>query len=101
MQRKDTDNIKSAPMSFGDFVNRPFAIGCVLMFAHEVCGAFTMCSYAGMIFAKSGSTMSPTISSIIVGGIQFLGSYVSTVLVDRLGRKVINGCCFLEIKGGN
>lgn len=86
MQRKSTET--QSPLSVGDFLNRPFAIGCILMTAHELCGGFTMCSYASIIFAKSGSTMSPTVSSIIVGAIQFLGSYVSTVLVDRLGRKV-------------
>lgn len=72
-----------------DFKCRSFAIGCVLMLAHEFCGIFTMCNYAGMIFAKSGSSMSPTVSAMIVGAIQFVGCYVSTMLVDRLGRKVI------------
>lgn len=88
MQRKRNETHSNTPLSFDDFMNRPFAIGCVLMVAHELCGGFTMCSYASIIFAKSGSKMSPTVSSIIVGAIQFLGSYVSTVLVDRLGRKV-------------
>lgn len=71
-----------------DFMCRPFAIGCVLMWAHEFCGIFTMCSYASMIFARSGSSMSPTVSTMIVGATQFVGSYTSTMLVDRLGRKV-------------
>lgn len=88
MQRKGSETQSNTPLLLGDFMNRPFAIGCILFFAHELCGCFTMCSYASMIFAKSGSKMSPTVSSIIVGAIQFLGSYVSTVLVDRLGRKV-------------
>lgn len=47
-----------------------------------------MMSYASIIFAQSGSSLSPTISAIIVGVIQFIGSYVSTMLVDRLGRRV-------------
>lgn len=76
------------PLSFRDFINQPFFIGCILMIAHEFCGGFTMCNYAGMIFANSGSTMSPGISSIIVAVIQFLGTYVSTLLIDRVGRKV-------------
>lgn len=88
MQRKGTETQSNTPLSLGDFMNRPFAIGCILMVAHELCGGFTMCSYASIIFAESGSKLSPTISSIIVGAIQFMGSYVSTVLVDRLGRKV-------------
>lgn len=88
MQRKDSDSTANSPLCIADFINRPFSICCVLMFAHEVCGVFTMTSYASVIFAKSGSTISPGISSIIVGAIQVVGSYISTLFVDRLGRKV-------------
>lgn len=89
MQRKDTGGPSNTPICIQDFMNRPFSICCVLMFAHELCGVFTMTSYASMIFAKSGSTISPGISSIIVGAIQVAGSYISTLFVDRLGRKVL------------
>lgn len=89
MHRNDTEGSLNTPICFRDFLNRPFSICCVLMFAHELCGVFTMTSYASMIFAKSGSTISPGISSIVVGAIQVAGSYVSTLFVDRLGRKVL------------
>lgn len=59
------------------------------MAAHEVNGVFTMISYTSVIFSKSGSALSPGVSSIIVGSIQLLGAYVSTLCVERLGRKVI------------
>lgn len=85
-QRKQTP--AKPAIGLNQFMCRSFAIGCVLMWAHEFCGTFVMCNYAGMIFAKSGSSMSPTVSSMIVGAIQFVGSYVSTLLVDRSGRKV-------------
>ncbi|XP_055317544.1 facilitated trehalose transporter Tret1-like [Sitodiplosis mosellana] len=89
MQRKHLDSASNTPLTMSDFFNQPFAIGCIIMVAHEFCGGFTMCSYAGMIFAKSGSKMSPGISSIIVGVIQFIGTYVSSLLIDRLGRKFL------------
>lgn len=90
MQVKGSESTAAPPLTWRDFYNRPFMIGCVMMLAHEVNGGFTMCSYAGMVFAKSGSTLSPGISSIIVAAIQVLGSYVSTLLIDRAGRKVIS-----------
>lgn len=73
---------------FSHLVSRPFSIGVILMILHEFCGCFTMTSYAGIIFSRSGSTLSPSISAIIIGTIQFFGAYISTILVDRLGRKV-------------
>lgn len=58
------------------------------MIFHEFNGCFTMMSYASIIFRESGSTLSPSVSSIIIGAIQLVGAYVASMLVDRLGRKV-------------
>jgi len=33
--------------------------------------------------------MPPTMAAIVVGSIQLVGTYTSTVLVDRLGRKIL------------
>lgn len=48
-----------------------------------------MLSYTSTIFRESGSSLSPNDSSIIVGVIQILGSYASTLLVERAGRKIL------------
>lgn len=64
------------------------------MVAHELNGVFTMVSYASVIFSKAGSSLSPGMSSIIVAAIQMLGAYVSSLLIERLGRKVRNGFIF-------
>lgn len=100
MRRVDDDPAAHPPTKTSDFLNRPFAICCILMVAHEVNGVFTMVNYASVIFAKSGSSMSPGISAIIVGAIQLIGSYVSSLLIDRLGRKVIHSR-FAKKKTGN
>lgn len=47
-----------------------------------------MINYTATIFAESGSDISPSLSAIICGAIQLLGTLVSTKLVDRAGRKV-------------
>ncbi len=48
-----------------------------------------MLNYTASIFAESGSSLSPNVSSIIVGAIQMCGCYLSTVLVERSGRKLL------------
>lgn len=48
-----------------------------------------MINYTGKIFADSGSKLPPNESAVVVGVIQLIGTYVSTLFVDRVGRKVI------------
>lgn len=47
-----------------------------------------MLTYSSTIFIEAGSSLSPNLSSIAIGFMQLMGSYVSTLLVDRAGRKV-------------
>lgn len=51
-------------------------------------GLFAVITYSNDIFAKAGSSLSPSTSSIIVGLLQFFGSVVASSLIERLGRKV-------------
>lgn len=48
-----------------------------------------MINYTGTIFEQAGSSLSPNMSAIIVAIIQLLGSYVSTILVEKAGRKIL------------
>lgn len=52
-------------------------------------GVYALLSYASMIFDEAGSSMSPNASTIVVGVIQVVGVYCSTLLVDRAGRKFL------------
>lgn len=65
--------------------------GICLMALNQFCGCFGMMTFTATIFEESGSTLSPNVSSIIVGGIQIIGSMFPTILVDRLGRKMMMG----------
>ncbi|KAK2576978.1 hypothetical protein KPH14_011942 [Odynerus spinipes] len=53
----------------------------------QLCGIFAMISYTETIFRISGSSMSPNTAAITVGGIQVVGSYLSTSLMERTGRR--------------
>jgi MFS family permease len=61
------------------------------MALNQFCGCFAMLNFTASIFEESGSNLSPNISSIIVGFIQIIGSLCPTLLVDRLGRKMMMG----------
>ncbi|KAG7213790.1 hypothetical protein KM043_003010 [Ampulex compressa] len=53
----------------------------------QLCGIFAMISYTENIFRISGSSLSPNASAITIAAIQVLGSYLSTLLMERTGRR--------------
>ncbi|CRL04891.1 CLUMA_CG017942, isoform A [Clunio marinus] len=90
-------------ITFGDFLTKAarkaMLIGLALICLELLSGVFALLSYASMIFDEAGSSLSPNSSAIIVGGIQIVGVYASTLLVDRAGRKFLlissSLCCAL------
>lgn len=61
-----------------------------MVFIEQFCGVFSLLFYAASVFEASGATsISPEHSTIILGVITVLGSYGSTYMVDRIGRKTL------------
>ncbi|XP_017858724.1 PREDICTED: facilitated trehalose transporter Tret1-like [Drosophila arizonae] len=80
-------------VSLKDFLTpaaiKGYAMAGVIVIANQFSGLFTMVNYMSDIFAKSGSSMDPNTSSIIIGVVQILGAYMSTLLCDVCGRKIL------------
>lgn len=68
---------------------KALVLGAGLIILNQFCGCFAMLSYSASIFTESGSTLTPNQSSIVIGIIQCLGAYSSTMFVDKAGRKVL------------
>ncbi|KAL7741778.1 hypothetical protein ACLKA6_000386 [Drosophila palustris] len=68
---------------------RGYGMAAVIVIANQFSGVFTMVNYMTDIFAKSGSTMDPNTSTIIIGSVQLFGAYVSTLLCDVFGRRAL------------
>lgn len=71
---------------------KAMVIGLMLSALNQLCGCFAMINYTATIFQEAGSNLTPNSSAIVVGAIQLFGAYVSTILVDRAGRKVCLIC---------
>lgn len=63
-------------------------LGLFLMFLNQFSGSMAIMTYTADIFNSSGSSLTPNESSIIVAVIQLLGVYISTICVEKFGRKV-------------
>lgn len=59
------------------------------MSLHQFCGVFAFINYSSSIFEKTGSKLDPNINTIILGAVQIIGSYASTIFVDISGRKIL------------
>lgn len=62
--------------------------GIVLVVITIYNGVTPMGFYVATIFQETGSNVSPNISAVIVGSVQFIGALIGAYLVERVGRKV-------------
>ncbi|XP_065302126.1 facilitated trehalose transporter Tret1-2 homolog [Dermacentor albipictus] len=81
------------PAAFGDLLRRrfwlPFAYTLLLMFFQQFCGINVVTFYAVKIFESSGSDISAANCTIMLGVVQVIASLGSSVLIDRVGRRIL------------
>lgn len=68
---------------------RGMSIGITLMMLNIFTGPFILINYSASIFKFSGSNMDPNNSAIIMMCVQLIGTYVSTFIVDKFGRRIL------------
>ncbi|XP_018325286.1 facilitated trehalose transporter Tret1 [Agrilus planipennis] len=96
----EMDAIKSAldslsgSYSFNDNIRKrtvvkAFIISLSLMFFQQMSGINAVVFYATDIFKDSGSKIDPKTASIVVALVQVLATILSSLLVDRLGRRIL------------
>lgn len=65
------------------------ALTTTLMLFQQLSGINVVLAYAQGIFETAGSSLPTELSAILIGSIQFLASFTTPLLVDRLGRKIL------------
>lgn len=60
-----------------------------LMFFQQMSGVNVVIFYTNDIFKASGSGLDPEIATIIVGVMQVVATFISSLVVDRLGRRIL------------
>jgi facilitated trehalose transporter len=78
---------------FGQLFSKKYipAIGISLglMIFQQLSGINAVIFYAEKIFQMSGSSIDKNLSSIIIGIVNFVSTFIATTLIDRLGRKIL------------
>jgi hypothetical protein len=84
---------QSKSVSFKDLmvgqVLKPTAVSMMLMLLQQVGGINAVLFYAVDIFKGAGTGMDENLSAIIIAAVQVVFVGVSTLLVERLGRKLL------------
>ncbi|XP_011314370.1 facilitated trehalose transporter Tret1 isoform X2 [Fopius arisanus] len=60
-----------------------------LMFFQQLSGVNAIIFYSGSLFDAAGSSMDSNLSTIIVGVMQVIAVFISTLIVDKLGRRIL------------
>ncbi|XP_043642871.1 facilitated trehalose transporter Tret1-2 homolog [Drosophila teissieri] len=68
---------------------KPLSISLGLMFFQQFSGINAVIFYTVQIFKDAGSTIDSNICTIIVGAVNFVATFISIVLIDRTGRKIL------------
>uniref|UniRef100_A0A182JVW4 Major facilitator superfamily (MFS) profile domain-containing protein n=1 Tax=Anopheles christyi TaxID=43041 RepID=A0A182JVW4_9DIPT len=88
LKKKDSNQIH-----IKDFLTRshwkPILICVIVIMFPAGSGSIPLITYTAKIFQESHSNLSPAMSSIVVATLQLIGSYVSTMTVEKAGRRVL------------
>ncbi|XP_031775327.1 facilitated trehalose transporter Tret1 isoform X2 [Apis florea] len=68
---------------------KPVFISLGLMFFQQFSGINAVIFYTVQIFKDAGSTIDENLSTIIVGLVNFISTFVAAMIIDRLGRKML------------
>ncbi|KAM7357345.1 solute carrier family 2 member nebulosa isoform 2-T3 [Cochliomyia hominivorax] len=92
---KETERkIKENPVSIGSALMRPVTIKalCIslgLMFFQQLCGINAVIFYSTDIFKDADTGIDENLSTIVVGIMQVIATFVSVMVVDKLGRRLL------------
>lgn len=84
----------SGKASLKDLINNranvmALIISLSLMMFQQLSGINAVIFYTNSIFKSAGSTMDENLCSIVVGVVQVLMTFVSALLIDRAGRRIL------------
>lgn len=69
----------------------------MLMAMQTLSGCFALMNYAADVFTRAGTEWSPNTLALLVGSLQLAGSFLTTMSIERFGRKIPLACSSLVV----
>ncbi|KAH8378227.1 hypothetical protein KR093_010298 [Drosophila rubida] len=83
----------STALTYKDLLTKPalkaFAAASILSLGYQLSGIFSFINYMSDIFKASGALFDVNTCTIIIGVVQIVGVYTSTIFVDIVGRRIL------------
>ncbi|XP_050463966.1 facilitated trehalose transporter Tret1 isoform X2 [Cataglyphis hispanica] len=89
LEEANRRSVSFAVMIKSRAVKKGFVIAYGLMLFQQMSGVNSIIFYSSDIFTKAGSSLPPGEASIIVGAVQVISVFLSTLVVDKLGRRIL------------
>lgn len=89
LEETTRSNVSFAVMIRSRAVKKGFIIAYGLMLFQQMSGVNSIIFYSSDIFTKAGSSLPPNEASIIVGAVQVISVFIGTLVVDKLGRRIL------------
>ncbi|XP_004530598.1 facilitated trehalose transporter Tret1-2 homolog isoform X2 [Ceratitis capitata] len=92
--RETQEKIKENQVSWMVGLSRPVTrkalfVSLGLMFFQQLCGINAVIFYSAKIFEDANTGIDANLSTIVVGIMQFIATFLSTIVVDKLGRRLL------------
>nr|XP_018902336.1 PREDICTED: facilitated trehalose transporter Tret1-2 homolog isoform X1 [Bemisia tabaci] len=88
----DRDEREKVPLAIAirsKAAKKGFVIGLGIMFFQQFSGINAVIFYTTQIFQSAGSTIPPDLCTIMTGVVSVISCYIATVIVDKLGRRLL------------
>ncbi|XP_033156479.1 facilitated trehalose transporter Tret1 [Drosophila mauritiana] len=89
--KEQTEKAKS--FDYRDFITKPafkaYASAAVLLISNQFSASFCVTTYLADVFAASYTTLNLGMCTIVIGVLQIVGNYVTTLLCDKYGRRIL------------
>ncbi|XP_029679714.1 facilitated trehalose transporter Tret1 isoform X2 [Formica exsecta] len=89
LEKTNQSGVSFAVMIKSRAVKKGLVIAYGLMLFQQMSGVNSIIFYSSDIFTKAGSSLPPANASIIVGAVQVISVFLSTLVVDKLGRRIL------------
>ncbi|KOB68407.1 Facilitated trehalose transporter Tret1 [Operophtera brumata] len=92
--KQKAEEARNNPVAFSSAITKKTAIKALiicysLMLFQQLSGINAVIFNTSTIFASAGATIAPAIATIIIGVIQVIATFTSSLVVDKLGRRIL------------